>query len=397
MRKKGFTLVELLAVIAILAILVIIAMPNVLDMFNKAKQDAFETEVRSHIKVVNSEFITSGNLVYSNVVAGAAKLPMDGEKLDYYIELDSRGNIKELNVTNGEYKIEVSGTSSNPVKIEEVGETIKSEVAKSGEEFTMDSMGNITDNSEQNASQELKNLNITWQRKNDYDFGNTLINYDSTKQTPEQFFNSALAKDWDYDINYYKISNTPVNSNTSYYIDISINGSTYSDILYKKETSFSGTMLDMYALYVDSQIALPVFVTTDTDTSYVYSGPDKVVNLSKGIWFIDFLASTIKSSNYLVVKEAIYNGKEKVVNGVNCLKISGNTINKDNLIGKKLYVTTKGINGVSDNNISLTEEVVTQSGSIIIVSDSFIIVPNDGIYIPTSLLNGLYEVTIKTQ
>ena len=33
MNKKGFTLVELLAVIAILAILVIIALPNVLKMF----------------------------------------------------------------------------------------------------------------------------------------------------------------------------------------------------------------------------------------------------------------------------------------------------------------------------------------------------------------------------
>ncbi|MCI7083376.1 MAG: prepilin-type N-terminal cleavage/methylation domain-containing protein, partial [Tenericutes bacterium] len=33
MNKKGFTLVELLAVIAILAILVIIALPNVLSMF----------------------------------------------------------------------------------------------------------------------------------------------------------------------------------------------------------------------------------------------------------------------------------------------------------------------------------------------------------------------------
>ena len=31
--KKGFTLVELLAVIAILAILVIIALPNVINMY----------------------------------------------------------------------------------------------------------------------------------------------------------------------------------------------------------------------------------------------------------------------------------------------------------------------------------------------------------------------------
>ena len=35
MKHKGFTLVELLAVIAILAILVIIALPNVLKMFNQ--------------------------------------------------------------------------------------------------------------------------------------------------------------------------------------------------------------------------------------------------------------------------------------------------------------------------------------------------------------------------
>lgn len=34
MKKQGFTLVELLAVIAIMAILVIIALPNVLKMFN---------------------------------------------------------------------------------------------------------------------------------------------------------------------------------------------------------------------------------------------------------------------------------------------------------------------------------------------------------------------------
>ena len=41
MNKKGFTLVELLAVIAILALLVIIALPNVLSMFNNAKKDLF--------------------------------------------------------------------------------------------------------------------------------------------------------------------------------------------------------------------------------------------------------------------------------------------------------------------------------------------------------------------
>ena len=46
MKKKVFTLVELLAVIAILAILVIVAMPNVLGMFNQAKANSFVTEVQ---------------------------------------------------------------------------------------------------------------------------------------------------------------------------------------------------------------------------------------------------------------------------------------------------------------------------------------------------------------
>ncbi len=150
MNKKGFTLVELLAVIAILAILVIIAMPNVLEMFNKAKQDAFETEVQSHVKAVTNEFIITGQLFYSNKVDGAAKLQMDGEDLDYYIELDTKGNIIVLRVTNGEYKIETTGTASNPIRADQIGDTVTTEVAASGEEFTMDTTGAILGNSSGN-------------------------------------------------------------------------------------------------------------------------------------------------------------------------------------------------------------------------------------------------------
>lgn len=36
--KKGFALIELLAVIAILAILVIIAIPNIIELYNKSKK-----------------------------------------------------------------------------------------------------------------------------------------------------------------------------------------------------------------------------------------------------------------------------------------------------------------------------------------------------------------------
>ena len=58
--KKGFTLVELLAVIAILAILIIIALPNILEMFNKAKKDSFVNEVRSSFRSAQQKFISEG-------------------------------------------------------------------------------------------------------------------------------------------------------------------------------------------------------------------------------------------------------------------------------------------------------------------------------------------------
>ena len=57
MKKKGFTLVELLAVIAILAILVIVAMPNVLGMFNQSKANTFVTEVQEYMNVATTSFM----------------------------------------------------------------------------------------------------------------------------------------------------------------------------------------------------------------------------------------------------------------------------------------------------------------------------------------------------
>ena len=94
--KKGFTLVELLAVIAILAILIIIALPNILEMFNNAKRDSFVTEARSIYKSAQQNYIVDGGseYIYSNIDGEADELNMSGRtNYEYLIGFNDAGNI----------------------------------------------------------------------------------------------------------------------------------------------------------------------------------------------------------------------------------------------------------------------------------------------------------------
>ena len=98
MKKKGFTLVELLAVIAILALLVIIALPNVLSMFNNAKKDLFLTEAKNVFKESAKKYISDnmhnsneGNIYCKSETDSKNPLDMDIGNTYYYIEKDSTG------------------------------------------------------------------------------------------------------------------------------------------------------------------------------------------------------------------------------------------------------------------------------------------------------------------
>ncbi len=130
MNKKGFTLVELLAVIAILAILVIVALPNVLKMYNKAKKNSFTNEVNTLIGTTRQQYLLNGGIaqVYSNAPGSPKQLNLTGNsRLKYYVEMDSQGKITKLQVTNGDYQYNMSETSGIDVAqindVESVSET----------------------------------------------------------------------------------------------------------------------------------------------------------------------------------------------------------------------------------------------------------------------------------
>ncbi len=122
MNKKGFTLVELLAVIAILAILVIIALPNVLKMYNNAKKNIFLTEAKIVYKEASKKYISEfmkGKRV-TKINSSSNKLELSGNDLKYNIRLDTDGKIKFFYASDGTYCISGKYKDVNELIIENV-------------------------------------------------------------------------------------------------------------------------------------------------------------------------------------------------------------------------------------------------------------------------------------
>ena len=117
MKKRGFTLVELLAVIAILALIVVIAMPNIMKVFRESKQKSFYNEVETIKDEIKKEVFNAslvGNPVPPVISSvGDYQLDMSGRELDYYAELNRDGSLAYLEITDGEFYYQFGGGSSN--------------------------------------------------------------------------------------------------------------------------------------------------------------------------------------------------------------------------------------------------------------------------------------------
>ena len=118
MKNKGFTLVELLAVIAILAILVIIALPNVLKMFNESKEKIFLTESKLVFKEAINQTIKDRN--FSDVIYCKSMndeinpLHMSGREIYYYIKANVNDNTGTIIVWDNERYAKYKGDKLDP-------------------------------------------------------------------------------------------------------------------------------------------------------------------------------------------------------------------------------------------------------------------------------------------
>lgn len=112
MKKSGFSLVELLAVIAIMAILVLIAMPNVMEMYNQAKKQSFLNEAKVLFKEAVVVYVAEkkkGNKLSEFNSNDPYDSYLTESNLKYCVELDTKGRVTSLKVSNGSYYIEGDG------------------------------------------------------------------------------------------------------------------------------------------------------------------------------------------------------------------------------------------------------------------------------------------------
>ena len=125
-NKKGFTLVELLAVIVILAVLALVAMPNVTRLMNDSRKNAFITEVENFVTYAQTSYTNSQ--ISGTVPKGTDESLITGQMFndvsyDYYCvsyaKLVSGGFIQKSNGDNYKGIFEIymptDGTSSKTI------------------------------------------------------------------------------------------------------------------------------------------------------------------------------------------------------------------------------------------------------------------------------------------
>ena len=115
-NKKGFTLVELLAVIVILAVVILIAVTAVIPRMNDARKGAFADEAMAYIRGAQEAYVESQmgesevSTCYTVAWLNANKIDKKDSTYEGYVTLDANGKGTAY-ITNNKYMIN-GGTGS---------------------------------------------------------------------------------------------------------------------------------------------------------------------------------------------------------------------------------------------------------------------------------------------
>ena len=142
-NKKGFTLVELLAVIVILAVIILIAVNAVLPQMNRARKNSFADEAMNYLKAAETKYVEgaldpstqSGSTVVYKVNADLNQQYVS--KSGYYgkvvLTIDNAGNVtnKQIWITDCKNYM-ILGKPASGTKIDGSTDVVKYVAASSG-------------------------------------------------------------------------------------------------------------------------------------------------------------------------------------------------------------------------------------------------------------------------
>ena len=131
-KKKGFTLVELLAVIVILAVILIIAMPKISDVIKNSKESSLETTAKLIASQAEKKYTENQVLDNSSTIkcSDVAKISnADYESCN--ITFDSKGNAKVTIVGKGKFEgLQVVDGTKNSAKA-----SVKKEIVETAAKY----------------------------------------------------------------------------------------------------------------------------------------------------------------------------------------------------------------------------------------------------------------------
>ena len=127
MKKKGFTLVELIAVIALLSIIMLLIVPNVANYLNNSKKTLFYDNVVNMFKSATTTFMYQDDPTNTTFSNNGVKLDVDVEsEYVYTIKVNNYGEVISIDVNNGVYSYNKNssdineGLNKSDIKLEDV-------------------------------------------------------------------------------------------------------------------------------------------------------------------------------------------------------------------------------------------------------------------------------------
>ena len=171
-KNKGFTLVELLAVIVILALIALIATPIILNVINDAKKQAAKDSAYGYMDAVE-KYIVSSELEDKSIQDGTYRVEELNKKISVKGSTPDNGTIKIENSSVKSYDIGIDGYEVNNGEVKKVS-TTKS--FKNGTAvYYNPETGNKCSKEESKSTTETKSGCMKWYVFNDKE-GNATVN-----------------------------------------------------------------------------------------------------------------------------------------------------------------------------------------------------------------------------